>query len=110
MPGNDILAPRVLELWLCMGDVTTLSLGPFILKTSLGCLGGSREQGAGGLRSAQSLILSERSVPGRLCCRGSITKWVRAGLLEPPLLALGPHLGEWHLPLRLYFLIPKPGK
>lgn len=43
-PGNSILAPRVLELWLCMGDFATLSLGLFILKASLGCLGGSREQ------------------------------------------------------------------
>lgn len=41
MPGNNVLAPRVLELWPCMGDFTTPSLRLFILKTLLGCLGGS---------------------------------------------------------------------
>lgn len=69
LPGDNILASRVLELWLCVGDFTTLSLGLFILKTSLGCLGGSWEQAASEV-SPEPNTQGACSVPGKVVSAG----------------------------------------
>lgn len=59
MPGNNILAPRVLEWWLCVGDFTkpepqALHFKDFIVLSGW-------ERGAGGLRS-----VGECSVAGKV--------------------------------------------